>query len=137
MAAIAFGRLGVFVEERLRGDEKAGGADPALESGAFEEALLQRMQALRRGEALDGFDFRPFNLGSEDEARVDQTPVHDDVARAAVAVVATFFRSGEMERVAEHVEQALPGFAEELGRFVVDRAGDMDFLAHDNILGRY
>ena len=93
-----------FIEQSLGGDEETGSADAALEGGAFEEALLKRMQALGRREAFDGFELGAFNFGSHHEARIDEAAVEDDVARAAIAVVAAFLRAGEVQRIAQNFE---------------------------------
>src|SRR5690242_18092198 len=51
---LGLGRLGIVVEQRLGGDQEARGADAALQSGVLDELLLQGMQLLAVGYALDG-----------------------------------------------------------------------------------
>src|SRR5262249_13442151 len=55
----------------------------------------------------------------------DQPVVDGDAAGAAIARAAAFLAAGEPERVAQDVEQRLRGITEELGRFPVDRGGDV------------
>ena len=125
-----FGGIGSFVEQGLGGDEEAGRADAALQGGPFQEALLQRVQVALLGQAFDRLDRRPFGLDGQHDAAIHRHAVHQHGAGAAVAVVAAFLGAGQPQVVAEHFQQALPRLAEELGRFAVDRRGDVEFFGH-------
>ena len=91
-----FGECGVrvFVEQVVGGEDHAGGADSALRSAAFEEALLDGVEFFATGEAFDRGDARAFGLENGDEAGVDELSVHEDGAGAALAFAAAFFCSG-------------------------------------------
>src|SRR5262249_26125313 len=67
-------------------------------------------------------------------AGVHKSTVKDYVAGAAVAVVATLFSPRQVELIAQHVQEALPRFAQKLHGFAVDRCADLKFLAHENVL---
>ena len=95
---------------------KPGVQMPHCKRRVLQELLLQRMQPLRRGHALDGRDRPALDLDAEHQAGVDQPAVEHDVAGAAVAVVAAFLAAGQAQLVAQHFEQALPRLAQELGR---------------------
>ena len=56
--------------------------------------------------------------------------VEDHVARPAVTVVAALLGPCQAQLVAQHFQQALPRLAQEVGRAAVDRAVDVDLLAH-------
>ena len=126
-ADLVLGRIGVLVEQGFGGDEEAGRTDAALQGGAFQKALLERVQVAVLGEAFDRFDLGPFGFDREDQAAVHRQAVHEHGARAAVAVVAAFLRAGQVQRIAEHLQEALPRLAEEFGGFAVDGRGDVGF----------
>jgi hypothetical protein len=92
------------------------------------------MQAVLRRDAFDGRDALAFDLGGHDEATVDEPPVENDVARAAVAIVAAFLRAGQLQLVAQRFEEAHARLAKELGRSAVDGAGDVEFFGHFEFL---
>jgi hypothetical protein len=89
------------------GEDHAGGADSALGSASFEEALLDGVELLVDCEAFDGGDLRAFHLQDGDEAGVDQITIHQDGAGAALAFAAALLGSGEVKIFAEYVEETL------------------------------
>src|SRR6266576_6170910 len=97
----------MFFEEVMGGEDHAGGADAALGSALFEEALLYWMEFFVDDQAFDGGDFGAFGLQDGDEAGVDQVAVDEDGAGSALAFAASLFGSGEVQVFAEDVEQAL------------------------------
>src|SRR5437867_1997768 len=135
VADLGLGRVGIPLEQGLRGDEEARRADAALERGVLEELLLEGMERLAGGHALDGLDRPPGHLAAEDEARADEAPVERDAARPAVARGAALLAAGQVERVAEHVEQRLLRLAEELHRVPVHRRRHV-VLGHQRALAR-
>src|SRR5216684_7848699 len=90
----------------MGGEDHAGGADAALGSALFEEALLNGMEFLADDEAFDGGDFGAFGLQDGDEAGVDQVAVDQDGAGSAFAFAAALFGSGEVQVFAKDVEEA-------------------------------
>ena len=63
------------------------------------------MQCSGRAEAFDGRDLVALVHRGEAEARVDAAAVDVDGAGAALAVVAAFLRAGEVQMLAQAVEQ--------------------------------
>src|SRR6185437_11080055 len=115
------GRIGVAVEQRLGGDDKAGGAEPALKRGMLEEFLLHRVERIAVGDALDRRDRPPLGLDREHQARAGDVAVDDDGAGAAIARAAAFLAAGQPELVAQHIEHRLLRLAQIFGRFAVNR----------------
>jgi hypothetical protein len=103
------GGVRVLGEEMVGGEDHAGSADAALGSALFEETLLDWVESFFVSDAFDGGDLGAFGLEDWDEAGVDEFAVHQDGAGAALAFAAAFFRAGEVEVLAEDVEQALHG----------------------------
>src|SRR5712675_778188 len=97
----------MLVKQVMRGEDHAGGADAALGSALFEEALLDGMEFFVDDEAFDGGDFGAFDLQDGDEAGVDQVAVDQDGAGSALAFAAALFGSGKVQVFAEDVEEAL------------------------------
>src|SRR5260370_23045713 len=101
VAGVVLGRMGVLIQKCLGGDDEAGSAYAALQGRAFEETLLQGVQALRSGDALDGCDVPALDFGGHDQTRVDKAAVEDDVASPAVAVVATLLGACQAQLIAQ------------------------------------
>src|SRR5438067_978707 len=89
------------------------------------------MQALGTGNAFDGGHGPALDLDAEDQTGVDQSAIEEHIAGAAVAVVATLLGAGQAQLIAQHFEEALPGFAQELCVLAVDLGQHMDFSGHD------
>src|SRR5438132_12502869 len=101
----------------------------------LEESLLQRMQRLALGHALDRLDAPAADLAAQHEAGTDQAAVERDAAGAAVAGGAAFLAAGEVQGVAQHVQQCLFGLAQELDRVAVHDRFDVVF-GHQLVLAR-
>ena len=101
----------------------------------LQELLLERMEGLALGHALDRLDLAPADLAAQHEAGADQPAVQHDAAGAAVAGGAAFLAAGELQRVAEHVEQRVLRLAEELDLVAVHRRFDV-VLGHQFVLAR-
>ena len=85
----------------------------------FQERLLQRMQ-FAVSKALDGRDLAAVLHHGEREARIDAPPVEQHRAGAALAVVATLLGSGQVEMVAQGIEQRGPRRDFELPLHAID-----------------
>ena len=129
-ADFVFGRLRVLGQEPFALHDEAGSADAALQRGSFEERLLDRVQPGRRGDAFDRANGRPFGLDGQHEAAIDRSAIHDDRARSAVAVRATFLRAGQVHVVSQDFEQRLSRLAQEFGLVAVESGRDDSFLGH-------
>ena len=91
------GRVRVGIEERLGGDDKARGAEAALECAVEDESLLEGVEVQRCADPLDGGNrcpvldsFHPGDTGT------DQLPIHNHVTRSACAGGAPYLYSGQM-----------------------------------------
>src|SRR5690242_17040305 len=92
LADLVLRRVVVRVEQRLRRHQEAGRAEPALETVVVLERLLQRMQLVTIGEALDRLDPRAVDLTRERQAGACDNAVDEDGARAAHALLAADVR---------------------------------------------
>src|SRR5262249_21282647 len=135
VAHLGLGGAGVPLEQGPPGDEEARGADPALQRGVLEELLLERVECLTGRHALDGLDGPPADLPAQHQAGADEAAVEGDAARAAVPRGAALLAAGEVERVAEDVEQRVLRLAQELHLVSVHRRRDV-VLGHQFSLAR-
>ena len=115
----------ISLEHRHRRTDLARRAIAALEAIVFDEGGLHRMQLVRRSEAFDGRDAIAFVHDGERETGIDAPAVGDHRAGAALAVVAALLGAGEMQVIAQRVEQR--GARVELERllFAVDLERDL------------
>src|SRR5262245_25103205 len=135
VADLGLAGIGVSLEQGPGRHEESGRADAALQGGVLEELLLQGVQGLARRHALDGLDPPPAHLAAQHEARADQPPVQGDAAGPAVAGGAALLAAGQVQRVAEDVEQGLLRLAEELDLVPVHGGCDV-VLGHQFALAR-
>ena len=96
----------LLLGERRRGHDHARGAEAALEAGGVAELSLQRMQVLRRAEALDRGDLATLGAERGRDAAVHRLAVEPDRAGAAIACVATLL-DADVAEVAHECAQAL------------------------------
>ena len=95
------------------------------------ERLLQRRQLAVLRQALDRLDRRAVGLDREQHAALREHAVVDDGARAAVAGVAADVRAGQVEVVAQEVDEQAARLDVVLDLLAVDRDGDA--LARDRL----
>jgi hypothetical protein len=79
------------------------------------------VQVLGRAEPLDGGDAITLVHDRKRQASIDPPPVDDHGARAALTVVAAFLGAGELQALAQRVEQSCAGVELELLRHAVHR----------------
>ena len=114
----------MLFEEGGGGADLAGGAVAALEGVVLEEGGLDGAEGFAVGEAFDGGDVGAGGGYGEGEAGVDAAAVNDDGAGSALSVVAAFFAAGEVEVLAECVEERGAGVKGEGVWGSVDAEGD-------------
>src|SRR5206468_1371622 len=102
-------RVRIRVEERLGRHDLARGADAALKSAGVDERLLDGMESLVLGEALDGRDRAAVREDRQRDAGADHLAVEKNGARAADADAAPFLGAREPEIVPEAVEERAVG----------------------------
>src|SRR5580658_1834443 len=109
-----------------------GGADlawcavAALETVVSKEGGLGGAEIVGCAEALDGGDLGALRGDGEGKAGVDAAAIHEDGAGAALAVIATFLAAGEVEVLAEDVEEGGARVDGEGALLPVDGEGDGD-----------
>ena len=92
-------------QQRDGGNHHSWCADAALRAATFEKSFLHRVQLRPVGDALDGANLLAIRLHCRDEATVDDNAIHQHRARSAFSLAATFFRPGEMEFLAQYIQQ--------------------------------
>jgi hypothetical protein len=90
-------------------------------------ALLQRVQRAAVGQPLDRRDLGAVLHDRQGQTGEDACSVHQHGAGTALSVVAPFFRSRQIEVLAQGVEQARPGGDVELSRRPVELEHDAGF----------
>ena len=108
-----------LLEHRDRGADLPRRAVAALVAVVLHEGGLHRMQVRRRAQALDGRDAIALVHHGEREAGVDPASPGDDRARAALAVIAALLGPGEMQVLAQRIEERGPRVELELAGFAV------------------
>ena len=91
-----------------------------------DEGLLQRMQRAALRQALDGRDMRAVLHDSQRQARIDPPAIDQNRARAALAVVAAFLGSGQIEIESQGVKQRGPRRQSQFSLDAVDVKRDRD-----------
>jgi len=109
MANIRLGRVGVAVEQIHGGHHHTGGAEPALESVFFFKAFLNGMEITILGEPLYGDYFAAIDLGGQHGAGFGGLSVDQDVAGTAAAGVAADVGAGQLQVLAQEVDEQGPG----------------------------
>src|SRR5437867_13274892 len=84
VADLGLRRVGHPLEEGLGGHEEPWAADAALERGALQELLLQRVERLAGVPALVGLDLLATSLGTQHEPRAAQATVEPAATGAAI-----------------------------------------------------
>src|SRR5262245_31809356 len=116
-----FGRRpGVFFEQRCAGHDEAGSAEPALLRVVIPEGLLDRMELAVLFETFDCSNLFALRLDRQRRAGIDGFAVHDHRAGAAGGAVADAFGAGDVQIVAQRVEQRHSRFDAHLFRSAVD-----------------
>ena len=94
-----------FLDQADRAHDLARRAEPALEAVMRDERRLHRMQLVAARDALDREDVGAVVADRQRQARIDPSAVDQDRARAALAAVAALLGSGQVEPLAQEIEQ--------------------------------
>ena len=105
-----------LVEHRHGRADLPGRAVAALIAVMLDEGGLHRVQVVGRAQPLDGGDAVALVHHRERQAGIDPPPVDDHRAGAALAVIAALLGAGEMQVLAQRVEQRGPRVELELAR---------------------
>ncbi len=98
-------RLRVFVEGGAHGHDESGRAEAALLSVVLHEGGRHGVELAAVDETLGGLDLFALGLQREHGAGVDGFAVHHDGAGAASAAIADALAAGDIEIIAQGVEQ--------------------------------
>ena len=79
---------------------RRAGLEPSTMTG-----LLDRMERITLGQALDGRDAPFVGQGHRCDTRPDRFAVHQDGARPAAALATAVLRAGQMQVFPEHIKQ--------------------------------
>src|SRR5438552_6278352 len=107
VANVCLARLRIFLEQTNGGHHHSRRANAALCPAAFDESLLHRVQLVTSRDSFDRLDLCAFNLRDRHQATINNLAINHDRASATFAFAATFFRSGQLQLLAQHIEQTL------------------------------
>src|SRR5262245_35315020 len=94
-------------DQVVRLDQQARRAEPALHGAGLDERLLDRVQPVAVGQALDRTDVAALRLPGRHEARADRRAVEVHRAGAAFALLTGVLGAGQSHPLAQDVQQAL------------------------------
>ncbi len=110
------------LDVRVRGEQHAGRAEPALHPVVVDERLLHGREPLRRPDALKRRDARAVDGGHRRQARAPRLTVHEHGAGAAATLKAAGLRARDAELLAQHVQER----SEQRGRNLVLDSVDVE-----------
>src|SRR5262245_52901141 len=116
----------MFFEQRRTGHDERWRAEPALLSVVVPERLLDRVELAVLFESFDGPNLLALRLDGQRRAGIDRLAVHDHRAGAASGAVADPLGAGDVQIVAQRVEQRDARFDAHLLRGAVDVECDVD-----------
>src|SRR6266496_2785426 len=106
VADLAFRRIGIRIEQRLRGDQHSRSAVAALQAVRLAEAVLQHAhRAVGPRQAFDGGHAVPVRLHCIHKAGPDRLAVEHHRARAADAVLAADVSAGKAQLLPQPVDE--------------------------------
>jgi hypothetical protein len=112
------------------GHDLARRAETALHAVMIDEGLLDRMERVSFRQSLDRRDLGAVVHGGQCQARDDPPAVEEHRARTACTLIAALLRAGEIESLAQDVEQGLSRIELQRMALTVDRK----LYAHDRHL---
>ncbi len=95
----------MLVQESFHRHHEPRRAISALLCVVIDEGRRNRMQLAVLRDAFDGLDVFPLRVDGQDGATVDHLAVHDDGAGAAGCPVADFLCAGQLQVIAQRVDQ--------------------------------
>ena len=118
--------------QRHRRQDHSRRADAALRSAVRDERFLHRVQLPAVRNAFDRRQRRALHLQDRRQAAVDQLAVEEHRARAALPLAAAFLGAGQVQLLAQHVEQPRHRVGLDADGLAVDgeRDGDVALRHH-------
>lgn len=120
-------RIGVLAQGRCRRHHHAGNAVAALAGAGLVKGPLHRCKLAGRCQPLDGLDPGPVRLSDRHEAGLDQLAVDEHRTGAALTGAAAFLGAGQVEVVAQEVEQPQMRRGPSLHRPAIDFKLEFEF----------
>jgi hypothetical protein len=114
-----------FLQHRHRRADLPGGAVAALVAIVFDERSLHRVQFVRGAQPFDGGDLRARVHHRQGQAGIDAAAVHQHRAGTALAVVAAFLGAGQVQVLAQCIQQGDAGVQLQRARLAVDLEGHL------------
>ena len=94
---------GICLQQIHRRHQHSRRAEPALKTVLFAKLGLDRIQLIRRAQALDRHDISTIGSHSQRQARANAVAIHEDGAGPANAVLAADMRPGKPDGVADEI----------------------------------
>src|SRR5437016_5653731 len=126
------GGVGMVADKGRASDDETGRAESALLGVMAYKSLLDFVHLFRAADAFDGRDFTAFSLDGEHRAGINRVAIDQHRAGAAGAAVANFLATGEVESVAQRVEQGHARFDVQAAALSVDLERDRRFARADH-----
>ncbi len=86
----------------------------------FQEGLLQGVESLGTGQALDSGNLSAVDFNGKHQAGINDSAIQGNSARTTIAVVTSFFGTSESEDVSKNFQQALAGLAEKINLVTIN-----------------
>src|SRR2546428_8138183 len=133
VANVCLARLRMFLEQTNGGHHHSRRADAALCSAAFDESLLYRMQLISSRDSFDRLNLCAVNLRDRHQTAINNLTINHHRASATFTFAATFFRSGQLQLLAQNIEQSLHRIGVKGLRLCVNDAANSCLLKHDDL----
>ena len=125
--------MGIFVQQSFGNQDHTRGTITALDCKILVKYLLDGIQSICWGDALQGYDLLTFDFIDRQQAGKNWLTVKQDCAAAAAALFTARFGGGEIELFAQQRAQRGQRFDQHFGQATVQCKADY-FRCHDYLL---
>ena len=115
----------IGAQRRGGGHDHAGYAIAALAGAGLDEGALEDGRQRTLGQAFDGLDRGAVDLGGGHQAGLDQTAVDEHRTGAAFARAAAFLGAGQVQLVAQQIDETQMGSDGQMPRAAVEGEGNL------------
>src|SRR6266567_3569398 len=130
LANLCFGRIGIVLEQLVRGHNHARGAEATLQAMLFPESLLDRVQAAFRGQSFDCGHLAAVRLHGQHCTGLHRIAIEEYGTGATLRSVAADVGSGEVQRIAQIVDQQHARLYLRMVLLPIHCHGDCAFVRH-------